>query len=210
MALSFQVDGATALDQGIWRAHFSPAEVRMLGMSASNTGDRTVLLLNGIPKYDESESSLIFDPSKAKLLVSGSSDAAIFIATALGDSIDVSSRQVAGRANGDSAFLSSLPKNLSDLGRSLLDLVRSTYSGELKFYEKSGRYVESPDNFWTVKPQPRDVSFRITVRGAPESFKDVDSLDLKPDQSGYSSFKVSTESQFKAFSKLLGQIYRKQ
>jgi hypothetical protein len=209
MALSFQVDGAVALDRGVWRARFSPAEVRMLGVNAPNTGDRTVLLLNGMPKYVESESRLIFDPSHAKLLVSGSSDAAIFIATGSTHLVNTLSRGPAARAGGDAAFLSALPKDLSELGRDLLDLVRSTSSGELKFYEKSGRYVESPDNFWTIKPQPRDVSFRITVRGVPESFKDVESLELKPDQSGYSSFKVSRQIQLKAFSKLLGQIQRK-
>lgn len=209
MALSFQVDGAVALDNGIWRARFSPAEVRMLGVSTPTTGDRTVLLLNGAPKYDESESRLIFDPATCKLLVSGSSDAAIFIATGLTELPNAVGRRAGTRTSGDAAFLSSLPKDLSELGRALLDLVRSTSSGELKFYEKSGRYVESPDNFWTIKPQPRDVSFRITVRGVPESFKDVDALDLKPDQSGYSSFKVSRETQLKAFLKLLAQIQRK-
>ncbi|HEV7959650.1 MAG TPA: hypothetical protein VGP01_01370, partial [Rhizomicrobium sp.] len=44
-----------------------------------------------------------------------------------------------------------------------------------------------PDNFWTVKVQPRVGNLALTVRGGPEKFG-KSSLEIKPDQNGYSRF----------------------
>jgi len=111
--------------------------------------------------------------------------------------------------SGDTAFLSALPLHLAKLGRAILEQVRSKYAGELVFYPTSGRYVDTPDNFWTVKPQPRDVSFRITVRGNPDSFSGSSSLQIVSDQTGYSSFKINDLSQLTLFSQVLDQVRRK-
>lgn len=205
MALVVQLDGAKALDDGIWKANLSPAEVRLLGMSASAAGEKTVVLLDGLPKFERAESRLVFDPAAARLLIAGSSSEAIFISSGKGVTTNRDTRS----PSGDGAFLSSLPSDLRELGQAVLSVVRSKFSGELRFYPKSGRYVDTPDNFWTVKPQPRDISFRITVRGVPESFSGVPSLELKADQSGYSSFKISTERQLQAFARVLDQVQRK-
>ncbi|GAA2164778.1 hypothetical protein GCM10009845_21020 [Pedococcus bigeumensis] len=52
--------------------------------------------------------------------------------------------------------------------------------------------METPDNFWTVKIQPRDASLRITLRGEASKFPPLPALDLKDDRNGYSTFKVRT------------------
>lgn len=77
------------------------------------------------------------------------------------------------------------------------------------FYPRSGKYVETPDNFWTVRVQPRDRSFRFTVRGTPESFNARGVLKLKPDMTGYSSFKLKDETQIGELVDILKQTRRK-
>lgn len=211
MALLFQIEGATRLDDRVWKARLSPAEVRLLGPNAQASGDTTVLLLSEGAKFDAARGHLAFDPTKAKLLNAGTSDSAILIGTTgpSGGPAPVKTALPHEARGGDARFLSSLPSHLKELGAVLLSAVRSRYPGELKFFEKSGRYVDTPDNFWTIKPQPRAESFRITVRGTPDLFQDFKSLAPKPDQTGYSTFTVERTSQVDLLVRLLGTVRRK-
>jgi hypothetical protein len=213
MGLVFQIEGAKMLGERVWSAPLSPAEVRLLGLSAPSTSDRTVLLLDSDPRFDPSTGRLAFDPNSVKLLCAGTSNAAILLSgnssSAAPPQTPRKQTQVASRPSGDAAFLSSLPANLAELGRALLEAVRNKYAGELRLYPKSGRYVDTPDNFWTIKPQPRDVSFRITVRGTPDSFVGVGPLQVRADQTGYSSFKVERMDQIALLSRLIEQVRRR-
>lgn len=211
MALLFQIEGATRLDDGIWKARLSQSEIRLLDPKAESAGDITVLLLLDEPTFDPERSQLAFDPSKVKLLNAGISDNAILVGNA-------SKVQPANRAktptpsqlgSGDAKFLSALPSQLRELGTALLVAVRSKYRGDLVFYEASGKYVEAPDNFWTIRPQPRDESFRVTVRGRPESFESGRTLELKPDMTGYSSFKIERMGQIEELIRVLAQVRRR-
>jgi hypothetical protein len=74
MAPLFQIEGATQLDDRVWKARLSPAEVRLLGPNAQTAGDTTVLLLAEGMRYDATRGQLAFDPTKAKLLNAGTSD----------------------------------------------------------------------------------------------------------------------------------------
>ncbi len=208
MTMLVQLDGVRALDARVWKANLSPGEAQMFKTDGADTGEATVLLLVSPPRYDSAEARLTFDAAAVKLLVLGSSKEAILVAPGTPKVRQVAASRTALQ-EGDGFFFSSLPKALDEIGRALLEVVRSKSDGQLRFYPKSGRYVEYPDNFWTVKPQPRDMSFRITVRGAPDSFHDVDSLELKPDQSGYSAFKLRSMEQISAFSRLVDQIRRR-
>ncbi|MCW5629517.1 MAG: hypothetical protein KIT47_11690 [Rhodoferax sp.] len=213
MGLLFQIEGVKLLGERVWRAPLSPSEVRLLGLSAPSTSDRTVLLLDGQPRYDAESGRLAFDPSAAKLLCAGTSSDAILLggaeATPPSTPRGQQQNRPAPRPSGDAAFLSALPANLAELGRAVLEAVRSRYAGELRFYQKSGRYIDTPDNFWTIKPQPRDVSFRITVRGTPDSFSGVGGLQVGADQTGYSSFKIERLDQIALFNRLMEQVRRR-
>ena len=211
MALMFQIEGATRLDDRVWKARLSPAEVRLLGPNAQASGDITVLLLSEGVKYDAARGQLAFDPTTARLLNAGTSDCAILIGAATAALSTTAHKEAMPQSprGGDARFLSSLPSQLQDLGTSLLKAVRTKYSGELKYFEDSGRYIETPDNFWTIKPQSRDVSFRITVRGSPEAFQDCRALAPKPDRTGYSTFKIERLGQVDEFVRLLAQVRRK-
>ena len=98
---------------------------------------------------------------------------------------------------------------LSDFGRQLLSAVRASYPGTLRLAPKSGKFVETPDNFWTIRIQPRDESFRITLRGNPDDFSPTDGIRLVPDRTGYSSLKLTSSMQIADFIKLLQQVPRK-
>lgn len=88
-------------------------------------------------------------------------------------------------------LLTSLEPPLQQIGLLILAKVRAAYpSGALQYHPDSKRFVESPDNFWTIQYQPKVRDFRITIRGEPDEFQ-PGSLELKHDRSSYSSFKVS-------------------
>lgn len=211
MALLFQVDEATQLGDGVWRARLSPSEVRLLDPRAEGIGGVTILLLTDAPKFDAATQHLSFDPSKAKLLNAGTSDIAILIggATTSTKELGAKSGGAAPLSSGDSRFINAIPAHLCDLGTKLLSEVRRKYPGDLTYYEASGKYVDAPDNFWTIRPQPRDGSFRITVRGRPASFDGSGTLKIKPDMPGYSSFKIERVAQIEEFMQVLGQVRRK-
>ncbi len=211
MALMIQIHEARQLDEGIWKARLSPSEIRFLDPKAESAGPFSVLLLTESPVFDRESASLSFNPSGVKLLNAGTSDTAIFVgaaATVTSATVPSNTLQTSS-GSGDQKFLQSLPLNLKDFGTELLREVRSQFPGDLAFYAASGKYVQAPDNFWTIRPQPRDKSFRITVRGKPESFAAMHSLELKPDMTGYSSFKVERPSQIEELIRVLKQVRRK-
>ncbi len=213
MALSVSVPGVQRLDERVWKARLSPAEARILGSGSNTYGSISIILLTEKPLFDESRSSLSFNPSSVHILNLGTTNQALFITgseeqehTAIHNPHGV----VEGKtAAGDAKFLDDLPSHLNAFGSALLSEIRTHFPGELKYYPRSGKFVETPDNFWTVRIQTRDRSFRITVRGRPDTFQKSRTLGLKPDMTGYSSFKVSSASQIPEVLEILKQIPRK-
>lgn len=213
MALMVQIHEASQLDEGVWKARLSPSEIRFLDPKAENSGPFSILLLTERPAFDRDKRSLSFNPAGVKLLNAGTSDTAILIGAAvnssLPQSVEPKTTPQTSAGSGDQKFLQSLPPNLKDFGEELLSKVRAVFPGDLAFYPTSGKYVQAPDNFWTIRPQPRDRSFRITVRGRPEAFSNAGSLQIKPDMGSYSSFKVERPSQIEELIRVLMQVRRK-
>lgn len=212
MALRLQLQRVSQLDDLVWKAQLSPSELRFLDPKASSVGSMTVLFLYEAPAYDPTLHQLSFDPASAKVVNAGTTDDAILIANSKRASPTdqhLAPARLLKAGAGDARFLHALPSQLQELGRAIVEAVRSDYPGDLVFYEASGKYVEAPDNFWTIRPQPRDESFRITVRGRPESFGPVKSLEIKPDMTGYSSFKIERQGQIDELLGVLAQVRRK-
>jgi hypothetical protein len=212
VALSVSIQGAKCLDPGLWKARLAQSELQFLGSADSRVGPLSVLLIFKCDSFDQATGTLSFNPSSARLLNLGTSEEAIIVeSTANGSSgwAKTAIRPARQATIGDSRFLTDLPQKMLNFGTLLLQAVRTQYPGALKFYERSGKYVETPDNFWTVRIQTRDESFRITVRGKPESFSGLCSLTLKADMAGYSSFKVSSPEQIEEFMSVLRQVRKK-
>ena len=212
MALSVSIRDVKSLEAGLWKARLAPADLQFLGAADSRVGPLSVLLISEDAIFDRTSRTLSFNPGAARLLNLGTGEEAVIVQSRPGLQAPSvrSTTPTAGRVTpGDSRFVSSLSTELREFGTALLQAVRAEFPGELKFFERSGKFVETPDNFWTVRIQARDASFRITVRGRPESFTRPRSLTLKPDMTGYSSFKVSSPTQLEEFMSVLRQVPKK-
>ena len=212
MALSITIQEVREIEAGIWRTRIAAKDLRMLGEPARQTGNRSVLLLSSPPIYDPQRGTLTFNSSEICILNLGCSQDTVLVAGAAlepsADGLDHPA-QIEPQSSGDQLFLSDLPVDLKDLGKSFLRMIRDEFKGELRFHSRSGKYVESPDNFWTVRIQTRDKSLRVTVRGRPESLGTSGSLELANDMSGYSSFKISSVAQLGEALTIFRKVTRK-
>lgn len=204
MPMRLSIEDAEPVADDIWKASLDPSEIRRLGDCQNAYGDLSVVLLTG-PVSSEGASRLEFDPRHARLLNVGATSDTVILASTSGETEQTGERgqlatgaRMRMSATGDSRFLDSLPPEIQALGEKLLSGVRRHFPGELKYRQPSGKYVESPDNFWTVKIQPRDKSLRVTVRGVPEAFQVSGEIVLKPDMGSYSAFKISRLEQLTA------------
>ena len=207
MALSVSVPNAEILEEGVWKAKLGPSEIKLLGDALISQGGVSVVLVPRRPRYDVAKKTLEFELDGVTVLNAGDSQETLFVA---GKAENDGERWRTDRESvGDQHFLAALPENLRALGEEFLRRVRAEFRGDLRFFPRSGKYVESPDNFWTVRPQPRDRSFRITVRGRPEEFSETGSLIVRPDMGSYSSFKLRTRDEIEDAIKVLRQARRR-
>jgi len=209
--LRLSIEGASQIAGEVWRAQLDPSEVvRLLG---PGDGQLSVILVTAAA--DRRDEELEFEPRYARVLNVGTSSEALVVfdpeAEAAGAVSERSSpTEAAVHAPGDQAFLDD-PRlsGLRSLGEELLTRVRRQFRGGLRYYPKSKRYVEKPDNFWTVSIQPVVKDLLITVRGVPEHFVVPDGIELKADQNGYSNFKISRSDQIPGALSIIGQARRK-
>ncbi|HHP7233898.1 MAG TPA: hypothetical protein ACFCUC_04635 [Desulfobacterales bacterium] len=234
LKLSMTIEGARAIDNGVWKARLEPEEVATLGECKSKTGPYSVLLLESAIEYNPEHASLTFDPNATRLLNVGSTAQILVLshsnsaksvskagspapvnaasAPAAGGRTTASSEKSScaqlpssGLTTGDKLFLSELPPDLRDLGENLMTQVRSHFPGELCFEPRSAKFDETPNIFWTVKILPHEKALRITVRGKAESFPNDAGIELKQDKYGYSAFLLVRPSQVSAAMRILAQ-----
>jgi hypothetical protein len=222
MSLKLTIEGAKLIDKGVWRARLKPGETSAFGKCTSRSGPYSVLLLDAKVGFDERAQSITFDPNATRLLNIGSTDQ-IIILRGGPSQVPVSGgaeqplpgkplrnekqqniavqKKIPGHelggelSTGDKLFLSELPPELREIGEALLSSVRSEFRGELRYEPRSAKFDETPEIFWTVKIQPQDKSLRLTVRGVPDTFPIIESIDLKVDKFGYSAFVITHKGQ---------------
>lgn len=210
MNISISLPDAVKIDDGVWKVKLNPSEASVFGKPVQHNSAVSVLLLSESPIDDESSGSLSFKLNTAKLLSSGNTLTTLVIDGASKDQKGAGSGTEVP-ISGDEHFISSLPPKLKELGLNLLTEIRNDNpNGQLVFHPNSGKYVESPDNYWTVRIQPRDESLRVTVYGLPHSF-DADGgiIVLKKDMSSYSAFKVSVKQQLPEALSIIRQARKK-
>ena len=193
MVMNIVMSDVRQVESGIWKTSLQSHEVNLFGRSSNRYGNLSIIILgDSNATFDEKVNILSFNPKYATLINHGGGKEAIII-----HSEDKTIMSVPGATiipEGDNQFINELTAELKDLGQRLLSEIRTHYNGSL-VKANSNRYIESPDNFWTVKVQPRDKSLSITVRGEPDVFDDVSKIEIKRDRHGYSRFKISTENQ---------------
>lgn len=202
----------TKLGDGVWRGRLEPSAFGLLGRPPSARGAVSLVLLHTDPSTRGGE--LVVETEAASLLNRGAGGTTVFVAAPerpIFSPAGSASGPVASRpttpSGGDADFLRQLPPSLREVGTLLLNQVRERWPGELRL-TPAGRFVESPDNFWTVKIQPRDGSLRITVRGAASKFPSMPALGLKDDRTGYSTFKIRTVADVAAALSVLQRVRR--
>jgi hypothetical protein len=214
MIMKISIDEAIRLaNDRIWMADVDPRNFRYLGTCQNSLGDISVALVVN-PTYVESQKRLEFEPSSARVLNVGNSKKTVIIG--IGHEAENSSTVDIHQAiakPGDAKFLAELKERapvLASLGERLLSEVRRDNPSNDLNSKESGKYVEGPDNYWTVKIQPRDQSLSITVRGRPQDFEAHGNIEIKGDRPGYSRFKIYKENQLNAGIQMIRQARRKQ
>ena len=210
MSIKVTLEGARELSPGVWEATISPEDMGVLGQPTIRGGAISVVYLpNMVPHPSEGE-QLSFEPSHARVLCAGTTPKSVLVfgreLRLEGDDREILRHKFGpGVQHDDDAFLQEaqlLPRTLAQAGKDLLDHMRSEFQG---YFQRttSGRYVNRPNNFWTVKVQPQDVSLRFTVRGNPQRFTSVSGIRVQPDRNGYSTFKVSSATNMPAALQIL-------
>lgn len=207
------IDEVSPGASGIWRANIDPQRLMKLANPIRQGGSLSVVFV-GRPSYDGGAHSLQFDLDSAVLLNLGNTFEAVFIDSRdkdVAQSQQTSEVPARRESAGDRRFLEelkSLPESQRKLGEQLLAAVRREYPGELVYHQKSGKFVESPDNFWVVRIQPRARSLRIVVYGRPEEHSSKNAIELKQDMASYSSFVIDNEHQIPEAVEVIRQAKR--
>lgn len=201
MAMLLVMENVEVLNAVVWRVPVAPTELRAMGTCQMKIGTRSVILAE-CPKYLPNVNRLELDPSRSHLNNIGDTSDAIIVDVASVEERKAQNRTCAResvlRHPGDVAFLSlcaDLPDPLRGIAVQLVERVpRHAPHGYLS--REGLRYVERPDNFWTIEPHYKRVrSFTITLRGEPKHFEPSrHHIEVKRDRPGYSRFKLTDPS----------------
>lgn len=198
---------AASLDN-VWVSTIEPQKLLKLTNPLNQSGTINVVMVTN-PKFSSQRDSLQFDLDSVQLLNLGNSTHTVFINSKnsiVSNLRDIKETDATEQSMGDKLFLEelcNLPDVQKNIGVKLLTIIRQNYPGELIYHHKSGKYVESPDNFWVVRIQPRAKSLRIIVYGKPEEYSELENIQIKPDMTGYSNFLISDEKQLLEATKII-------
>ena len=209
MIMSITIEEVSKIYEGIWKSNINPVELQTIGLCTKFYGDYNIILINKPYVYDKDKHYLNFSLTSMNILNIGNSNETIIIDAEINNSFKKKILDDTKKVNmetvfykGDKLFLQTLdsfvklPPDIKYIGKSILIEVRKFYKGELKYYENSKKYIEFPDNFWTIKIQQVDRSLRITARGDANFLRDkVNSIEINADIHGFLSFKISEKSQ---------------
>lgn len=186
--------------EGVWSTDIDPQRLLRLADPVRQGGRVNIAMVTN-PFFDNQNSSLQFDLDTTVLLNLGSSYKTYFI-DALSETINQlfskEDHEVKKFPAGDNQFLEELkvlPESIRNVGEKLLKEIRMMFPGELVYHPKSKKFVESPDNFWVIRVQPRAKSLRIIVYGKPEDHRQTHTFKLKHDMAVYSNFVIDSENQ---------------
>lgn len=188
--------------KGVWTSSIEPQRLLKLDNPIRQWGHLSIVMVSK-PSFENQNQSLQFDLDSAVLLNLGNTTETILVDSRESEAV-VSKSTLQPNAyvysSGDLRFIKKLGllnESLRKLGEQLLGEIRKEFPGELIFHEKSGKFVESPDNFWVVRIQPRAQSLRIIVYGTPRKHSPKSAIELKDDMTGYSNFVINNQSQLR-------------
>ena len=229
MSLRIVYEHAEQLSLGVWRVPIPPSELTHLGPSMAAGPGRSVIVASAPPTYDAEGQMLSVTASPLLVAHQGDPETAEVIVvctiTSHGKEEPMSTpehqrpqtnaptpkpKPEPQLAAGDREFLIALGRDrhvLSAAGRRLLHEIRTFYKvGALE--KKGRRFVETPDNFWTVTIQPRAQSLRISVYGTSAILHAPAGITWeKAPRPGYSEFLIHRDSQIEGAVQIIRQAY---
>jgi len=204
MAFEIALAAVKPVTDGVWSARLNPSDVKRLGEAQRMSGNKSVIGVLS-PIYSSELQRLFIEPAKTTVFNVGDTDAVLVVDLGV-DSAPSGRHQpdvykaaaVPTVNNGDAAFLAAckrekLPLHLIEAAEKIIDAIRTKFAGHMR-EGKARKWVNYPDNFLALVIQPRDCSFAVHVWGRPNKFSAA-SLEIKPDRSRYSRFKLSRASQ---------------
>ena len=205
--LQTAIANVVKIGNGTWAAKLTPSEVSALGRPVAQEDGPSVIFLGAVTESADGL-TVIFPANGAKVLNRGTSNEALIVSRT--PAAPVRGTQPA-RVSGDAVFLreaAACGSEVEEFARRMLQAVRKINpEGDLVSFP-GRRFINKPDNFITLVPQPRVRELKIIVRGSPAEFVDGPN-DLKKDQNGYSTFKIRNASGLKGALQLIEQVRRK-
>lgn len=206
MPVRLIVENAKKLNDSVWIANVDQSDIAILSAAKSKIGNTNILYLPSTEKPVAGLEHLSLDPNEVIFLNSGTSSKSLIVFGEKAEILD--NKNQTGNYNGDDDLFSKeilkLPQPLQDLGNELVGCIRKSFPG---YFLKSpnGRYVNQPDNFWTIKIQPNDQSLALTVRGKSFEFRSVGEIDVLDDRPGFSRFKLKEYRQLESAIKIISK-----
>jgi hypothetical protein len=206
MPVKVIIESVKSINDSIWSADLDHADLAVLSTAKSKIGKMNILYLPQTEKPHSGSEELLLDPRDIIFLNSGASSKAILI---FGEKVENSrdQKKSSNYFGNDELFskeMLQLSKPLQDLGNELVNRIRQIFPGYF-IKSKNGRYVNQPDNFWTIKIQPNDQSFAITVRGKSFEFRNIDDIKILDDRPGFSRFKIEDYRQLESAIKIISK-----
>ncbi|MGE4519987.1 MAG: hypothetical protein AB7E04_10830 [Desulfobacteraceae bacterium] len=186
----------------IWTSKVEPRQLLSLSKKPIHQQGSLSVLMVEDPTFDAPNNTLQFNIESVILLNLGNSSETIVVDSRENKS-DAEPKKFTPTppqniSSGDTNFLKELqklPQIQQEIGEQILSGVRNEFTGELKYFPKSGKFVESPDNFWVIRIQPRAKNLRIIIYGEPYDHQNYKTIQLKRDMASYSSFVVGSNEQ---------------
>ena len=200
------ISGATKLANNIWRTATSPIEIDRLGRAAGREPGPSIIYVPVVTEV--SEGTILFPSIDATVVNRGTLDDTIIIACNSSGGDKATPKNVRAADRDFIAEAEAAGPDVGEFAKKMLQTLRELDpEGQLVAFP-GRRFINKPDNFIVLVPQPRVRELKIVVRGNPREFENAPS-DLKADQNGYSTFKIRSATDLAHAVKLLRQVRRK-
>ena len=178
------------IQDGCWLTRINARYLERLSPKPMLQSSVSVVLVDEA-EYDETGQALIVRGEPLCPITIGVSDTAIVIVRRSISVKEAESALQSPRANGDNAFLKEaarLPTWAKESAGQILRAIREVDHGQLERGERN-KFINRPNNFWTITAQPQAKGLAITMYGRPHLFKS-DRISILDDRPGHSRFVI--------------------
>lgn len=185
----------TPIQRDCWLTRINPAYLERFAPEMAKETWASVVVVEEA-EYDPIGQALVVRGDSIHPLAIGTSDTAIVLARQHAKARIQQASLARAQMNGDEAFLKEaarLPIWAQESAAKILAAVREIDDGGLERGERS-KFVNRPNNFWTITAQPQAKGFAITIYGRPHLFT-TERIKVLDDRPGHSRFVIRDSSE---------------